>query len=358
MIYVGIDVSSKSFVVHAVNDKKRIVFSGEILPTKPGLSGLMKTLGPQTKRVVFEAGNQMKWMALWFTRRKDVHLHVVHPNEIKWIGQSDGKTDKIDARKLAELARADMLPRKVHVVQGKVRKLRELLSARQTLQGKRVALCNSIRSATLQEGQKLPEKFFTRADWAEALEKKKLSATLKLVIESYRHAIDALKEAETELTDEIVAIEDERIEQLESIPSIGPLTSRILLSALDDVTRFDGKKQVANYGALTPRIYQSGNVVQLGRINRDGRQEVRRMLLQCAHTLARMKSYEAKPLREFFERIEKRRGKKIAIVALARKLLTIAYGVLKQGSTYDPEKLKPSVKQPKSSRTYRLAAAR
>ena len=67
--------------------------------------------------------------------------------------------------------------------------------------------------------------------------------------------------------------------------------------------------------------------------------EVRKVLLQCAHTITRMKSYESWPLREFFDRIKRRRGKKIAVVALARKLLTVAYGVLKTKRAYDPKAL-------------------
>ena len=65
--------------------------------------------------------------------------------------------------------------------------------------------------------------------------------------------------------------------------------------------------------------------------------EMRGVLLQCAHTITRMKSYEARPLKEFFERIKKCRGKKTAVVALARKLLTVAYGVLKTKKVYDPQ---------------------
>lgn len=99
---------------------------------------------------------------------------------------------------------------------------------------------------------------------------------------------------------------------------------------------------MANYGALTPTLYQSGEIRQLGRINRDGRLEVRRVLLQGAHTVARLKSQGAKPLQQCYARIARRRGKKIAVVALARKRLTTAYGVLKSGRPYDPHRLQPA----------------
>jgi transposase len=205
------------------------------------------------------------------------------------------------------------------------------------LQSKRVALINSIRAMMLQEGIKLPEKFFSRTDWHSSLEKASVSETTKLIIGSYMQAIEGLSSAEDSLESKIIAISDERLKRLESIPGIGKLSSRTLLGALDEASRFDNKKAAAKYGALTPAIYQSGNVTHMGHINRNGRHEVRRVLLQCAHTVARMKSFDSKPLREFFERLHKRRGKKIAIVALARKLLTIAYGVLKAETYFDPK---------------------
>ncbi len=229
-----------------------------------------------------------------------VTQHVVHPNEQKWISQSNGKTDKVDAKKMAELARGDLLPRKVHIVEGKVRKLRELLSARQVLQSKRVALINGIRAMMLQKRVKLPEKFFSRAQWQERLETVKVGEAAKTVIAAYMQAIEGLSIAEDRLENKIIQINDDRLKRLESIPGIGKLSSRTLLGALDEVSRFDNKKAAAKYGALTPTDYQSGNVTNLSHICRNGRHEIRRVLLQCAHTVARMKSYESKPLREFF----------------------------------------------------------
>jgi transposase len=199
-----------------------------------------------------------------------------------------------------------------------------------------VALINSIRGLLKQEGYRLPEKFFQNTKWRDQLNRMRVGETQKIILTSYMESIGSLMLSEARITQAIIEYENKEIELLETIPGIGKLTSRVILGAVDEVKRFDNKKCLAKYGALTPRLYQSGSVTRLGRISRDGRHEIRRVLLQCSHTVARMKSYEARPLREFFERIKKRRGKKIAIVALARKLLTIAYGVLKANSAYDP----------------------
>lgn len=339
MIYIGMDVSSKEFVVHAIDQRQQKVFEGRIAPSRAGLRKLIKDLGAGPKLFVFEAGNQMKWIALMLMRQVGVQIHVVHPNEIKWINQSSGKTDKVDARKMAQLARGNLLPRPVHVVDGKTRELRELVSARGQLQSKRVALMNTVRGYMKQEGVSLPEKFFQRSDWKSSLEERTLGDTQKLIVKSFMDGIDALERSEEEITQKMIEIKDSRCELLETIPAIGKIASRVLVSALDDAGRFDNKRCVANYGGLAPTIYQSGGTTNLGRINRDGRQEVRKVLLQCAHTIQRMVSYDAAPIRGFFERIEKRRGKKRAVVATARKLLTIAYGVLKSKASYDPMRL-------------------
>lgn len=342
MVYVGLDVSGKSLVAYAVNERKQRVFAGEQPASRAGLRALVRQIGVGPKLVAFEAGNQLKWIAETLKKLAGVQVHVVHPNEGKWITESRGKTDRVEAKKLAELARAGMLPRAVHVVEGPVRELRELVSARQQLQRKRIALINTIRGSVDQEGHRLPEQFVTGPTWAAKLARLPVSAPLKLIMQTFMASIEALSAAERQLTARLEAIEDPRCSLLESIPAIGPLAARVLVSALDEAQRFEASKAVANYGALAPTIDQSGTVRQLGRINRDGRGEVRRVLLQCAHTVARMKRHGAKPLQRFFARIARRRGKKIAVVALARKLLTTAYGVLKSGERYDPRKLQPA----------------
>jgi transposase len=340
MVYIGMDVSSKDFLVHAIDQRQQKVFEGRIPPSRAGLRKLVKDLGKDSKLFVFEAGNQMKWIALMLAKQEGVRVHVVHPNEVKWIGQSNGKTDKIDAKKMAQLARTNLLPRRVHIVEGKARDLREMVSARGQLQSKRVALINAVRGYMRQEGVLLPEKFFQCLDWKSALESHPMPQTQKLITQSFMEGIGALERSEGEITRNMTEIHDRRCELLETIPAIGKIASRVLVGALDDAGRFDNKRCVANYGGLAPTIYQSGKTTHLGRINRDGRREIRKVLLQCAHTIQRMKTHDASPIRLFFERIEKRRGKKRAVVATARKLLTIAYGVLKSRTPYDPMKLR------------------
>ena len=340
MIYVGMDISSKDFVVYAQNDRKKVRFKGSVAPSKKGLRELIAALGMERKLFVFEAGNQMKWIAD-FLKRLGEDMHIVHPNEVKWIAESGGKkTDKVDARKLAELARADMLPRKVHVAEGKVRTLRELTAARETLLRKRVSLMNSLRGYLKQEGTRLPVKFFSSDEWQVKLIDMKLLPQTEAIVASFMAAIESMVESEKSLNAEIMKINDDTIERIETVPGIGRLSSRVLFGALAEASRFDSSKHVANYGALSPTVYQSGEETRMGSVSRAGRKEIRRALLQCAHAVVRMKAAGAKPLQEFFLRVEKKRGKKRALIALARKMLTVVYAVWKSETDYNPRMLR------------------
>lgn len=331
MVYVGLDVSGKSLVAYAVNERKQRVFEGEQPASRVGLAALVRQIGGGPKLVACEAGHQMKWIAETLKKLNDVQVHVVPPNEVKWITESGGKTDRVDAKKLAELARADLLPRAVHVVEGPVRELREWVSARQQLQRKRIALINTIRGDVYQEGHRLPEKILCRAD----LGGEARAVAGECAVAAHQPGVHG-------------EYRGARCGRAAAHPAAGGAPGSTLPAARehsgpratgvprragrgDEARRFDDQKAVANYGALAPTIDQSGTVRQLGRSNRNGRGEVRRVLWQCAHTVVRLKSAGTK-----------RRGKNIAVVALARRLLTTAYGVLKSGTRYDPRKLQPA----------------
>lgn len=115
-------------MAYAVNERKQRVLMGEQPASRVGLRALLRQVGTGSKVVAFEVDNQMKWSADALKKLDGVQMPVVHPNEEEWITESRGKTDRVDAEKLAELARAGILLRAVHVVEGCVRKLWKLVS--------------------------------------------------------------------------------------------------------------------------------------------------------------------------------------------------------------------------------------
>ena len=131
-----------------------------------------------------------------------------------------------------------------------------------------------------------------------------------------------------------LAATDERVARVQSIPAIGPRTAELLVAVIDDPHRFGSAKQVGSYVGLTPRKFQSGQMDRNGRITKAGNAQLRRMLVEVSWLALRYNPQ----LRAVFQRICRgsRTRRKIAIVAVARKLLTWAWALLRDGSTWNP----------------------
>ncbi len=258
MRYVGWDVRGKRLVVYAVNEQKPRGSAGEQPASRAGRRALGRQVGVGAKRGAFEGGNQMKWIAETRKTGADVPGHVVHPNEGKWITERRGQTDRGDAKKPAELARAGLLPRAVPVVEGPVRELRALVRARQQLPSPRSALINTLRGEVYHEGARLPEKVFTGPTGRAKRARLSVSAPLTVIIETFLASIEALVAAEQRRTTRGQAIQEPRWPLRESIPASGPLSARGLLSARDDARRVDDQKAVANDGARAPLFIRGG----------------------------------------------------------------------------------------------------
>jgi transposase len=116
-----------------------------------------------------------------------------------------------------------------------------------------------------------------------------------------------------------------------TLPGVNFVTACALLAAIGDVTRFPTARHLVSYLGLDPRVRQSGSEpARHGRISKQGPGEARHVLVEAAWHAART----AGPLRAFHERVASRRGRNIATVAVARKLVVIAWHMLRRGEDY------------------------
>ena len=111
---------------------------------------------------------------------------------------------------------------------------------------------------------------------------------------------------------------------LTTVPGIGYYSALLIKSEIGDVTRFPSDESLCAYAGLVPSVHASGSHVRHGPITREGSRWLRWIMVECAHSHLR---YET-PITNFYHRVAERRGKQIAIVATARKLLSCAYSVL------------------------------
>jgi transposase len=273
-------------------------------------------------------------------------VRVANTNGEAWkFKHRKRKTDRDDAKRLAELEALGQLPTVAlpdpATRRGtRLRVARALIAHRQTLVGQRVAAQNRIRALFAAQG--LPAPRGHRA-WTELglagldTQAKPLAdcapdelwrGLLHLALADYRHLLGQIAASEAAL--DRLAAADPATRRLTTIPGVGPRTAEAVAAHLGDPRRFASGKQVGAFGGLVPRQYQSGESDRKGRITRRGPAVLRKLLVECAWAMLRYNPWA----RATYARLT--RGgvtrKKPAIVALARKLLVRCWAMLRDGT--------------------------
>ena len=155
---------------------------------------------------------------------------------------------------------------------------------------------------------------------------------LDLALTAYRQAEELAAVAEARL--DAIGTADARVRLLDTMPGLGPRTAEAVVAHLDDPKRFKSGKQVAAYGGLVPRQYQSGEDDRRGRITKRGPAVLRKLLVQCAWCMLRYNRWA----RAVFDRLSRGRARrKQAVVALARKVLVRCWAMLRDGAAWRGE---------------------
>jgi transposase len=327
--------------VYIEDAQGRRVKRGVVSTTPTGLARAVERYAARGLRVAIEAGNQTAWI-VDLLRELGAKVHVVHPLKVKLIAESNKKTDRIDAQLLARLLRVGGLPEPVHVPSHRSRELRGLLVARRQLVQMRTKLLNVVRGLARQQRIEVrPRALLTRGGWSE-LTAATLSPALREVVVAYEATVQAASTALTALDRQLArrAARDPRVARLETMPGVGAISAQTLVAAVDTIDRFSSAKKLVAYAGLAPSVRASGERVEYGRITKQGRSEIRAVWVQAAHAVVALKAATAAPLQRWCERVACRRGTKTALVALARKLLTIAFHLLRDGTTYGPRRLR------------------
>jgi transposase len=340
--YCGIDIGGLSSYVYVSDAAGRKKWSGAVETSRAMLAAVLKRYVRGGLKAAIEAGNQTAWIhAVLIDLGAEVI--VVNPHQMKLIAMSRKKTDKVDARILCELLRMDGLPEPVHMPSAPMRGLRGLLAARRQLIQIRTKLQNVVRGMLRQEGVQLARNVLsTFKGWKQLLGRGFEHDHLAVIAATYYESFVTVTHSIRALDKELAAREaaDQRAARLRTMPKVGPVAALTLLSAVDDVARFSSSRKLVGYSGLAPSVRQSSERTVYGPISRQGRRELRAVWVQVAHLVAIDRSSATAPLRAWFQRVARRRGQKTAMVGLARRLLVIAYQILKHETHYDVSRLK------------------
>jgi len=328
--YIGMDVHKRQITICIVDRKGKVLKRSRCACTRETLEKLAGTQFTKQDHVALETTTNA-WAVADLIRPHVARVVVSNPVKTRIIAEAKIKTDTVDAEVLAQLLRCDYLP-EVWAPDANTRLLRRLSSRRAGLVADRIATKNRVHS--LMGGQLIHAPFRDifgprGRRWLETVE---MPADQRSVLNLDLRILDAVNR-EIALLDEqlkILAYHDDRMRLLVTLPGIDYVVAVVLTGALGDISRFRDGDHVASYLGLVPSTRQSGDHCYHGPITKRGRSQARWMLIQAAQHLARTHG----PLGAFFRRLARRKGHSIAVVAAARKMVTIAFLMLKNNEPY------------------------
>lgn len=305
-----------------------------VATTPVAIRELLTEVAPD--RVVIEIGAQAGWVSD-LCESRGIDLQVANPHHDAWRWKNvRRKTDRDDALRLAQMSEMGSLPT-VHVPKKATRQWRGLIAYRHTLVTRRTAIKNGIRSVLDQQGITWPS---GRAGWTKKTLEKLGTYTSEVDkgndVELWRMQLSlehkALRQVE-ELIELIeakldgVAEADERVRRLRTIPGVGPRLSELVVAIVDDPHRFRTAKQLGAYAGLVPKQYESGTMSRQGRITCRGNALLRAVLVEVGWMMRRYNTW----FEEIFDRVCRgaRTRKKIAVVAVARRVLICCWAMLR-----------------------------
>ena len=265
--------------------------------------------------------------------------HVANANHEAWRWRRvKRKTDRDDALRLARLVLLDQLPA-VHVPAPDVRQRRALVLHRRHLVGVRTRCKNAVRSIFSQQGltELLPRgnKAWTRAGVAELRKHARPLADCgvgelwrgRLAVELDLLDAAAAQVAAVEAKLDELADADDRVALLRTVPGVGPRLAEAVVVTLDDATRFRSAAAVGSYAGLVPKLIESGTMSRVGRCTRRGPSVLRGLLVEVAWVVARKSAWGKAVVAQVSRGMRNR--KKVAVVALARRLLVRLWAMLR-----------------------------
>lgn len=347
MRYLGIDWSRKTSHFNVGDQAGKRLKQGSIDNQVESFRRLIREWKDQEGIIVVieSGGRTFKWARAMEQEGADVFVLETHQNAL--IRESTRKTDSRDALQLREQARLGMLPPdRVPIASEKEEQLRLLLKARANAVAERTALSNRAvgiadyygfymakGACTVDTGWKVL--LGQSLDWSEVHQ-----LLIKQLYEQYYLNQQQLAVLEDELS---LRCSEPEVEKkavlLRTIPGVGKVTTWSICARVGDIQRFSNSRKLVRYAGLAPSQRQSGNMRGGGRITKSGNALLRGCLVQAAGAIIQSKD-NSNPLRIWYEQVKKRRGWKKARVALARKLLTVIYGVLKSERPFDASYLR------------------
>jgi transposase len=330
MLYGAIDLHTRYSQIRIIDETGAVVCDTRVLTERARLVAVFSGRG--AIRILLETGTASEWVAQALEGAGHTVI-VADPNFAPMYGElrRKVKTDRRDVAALAEANRRGWY-RAAHRTSAGQRAVRQGLSVRRQLVAMRTGAINVIRAVLQQEGYRVP------SGSAERLPARVARVDLAPALAT---TVAPLLQAVTDLTAQIAATDaqlaasgsrDPVVQRLQTVPGVGPVVALTYRAMIDDVARFASAAQVSAALGLVPREDSSAERRHRGHITKAGPSELRSLLVQAAWACWR--SRRSLTLRVWADGVAARRGRRIAVVGLARRLSRILFAMWRDGTTF------------------------
>lgn len=331
--FMGVDYHKRYSHVTVLDEGGRVLRLGKIPKREEAVAEVVESLEGGVSAVL-EGGRNWMVMHDWLEAYCE-EVKLAHPQRVKAIASAKIKTDEIDSRVLADLLGADLIP-EAHVPRREVRLARNVLRQRLFLVRMRTMVKNRIhglvdRHPELPKGEGMKSDLFGKGGmtWLRELE---LCREERRLLDGELHLLDTLNELVSKSDGWVRELgrENREVELLSSLPGIGKFFAVLLWSEIDGIARFASPKKLCSYAGLVPSTYSSGGKSFHGRLTKRGNKWIRWAMLEAVVPAISHDFW----LRAHYDHIKSRAGSNPAKVAVARRLLTLVYRVLKERRPY------------------------
>jgi transposase len=331
MVYGAIDLHMRYSEVRVIDAEGRVLREQRVVTSVERLVRAFAEVGPV--RVLLESGTESEWVAQAL-EGAGYAVIVADPNFAPMYGEAQRrvKTDRRDVAALAEANRRGWY-RAAHRTSPAQRGRRQGLRARRQLVQMRSGTISLIRSLLRQDGYRVAtggsEAFPARL--ARLVIPPSLAATVAPLVRTLTHLSTEIRALDTAL--EAEAQRDPVVRRLQTVPGVGPVVALTFRAFIDDVARFESAAKVSAAVGLVPREDSSADRRHRGHLTKAGPRELRSLLVQAGWVCWR--TARQGPFREWADRLAARRGKRIAVVALARRLSRILYAIWRDETVFE-----------------------
>jgi transposase len=337
--YVGLDVSLRSCALCIVDGKGKVHLERELSCEVRDIVECLGAFEHPIERVGFEAGSLSQHLYFGL-QSSGFNIVCMEARQVSAaLSAMRNKTDKNDAKGIAQILRTGWFS-PVHMKSREAHGQRALLSTRKALLKKTMDLANEVRGLLKIFGVRLPK----------TVKHGSFDALVRPMIEMddvLAHAIIPLLDARTVLYQHYLELDrrvkraashDEVCMRMMTVPGVGPIAALTFKAAVDDPARFRKSRTVAAHFGLTPRRYQSGEHDNPGRISKAGDRDVRATLYAAANALL-MRTMASSQIKTWGMRLMRTKGRRRAVVAVARKLAVLLHRMWIDGTEFRQEQV-------------------